>query len=175
MFFCEKVYFYDDYLKFEKLDEKFDINNLLPIVDEMDNVSKKIEKEMEEYYFMKPSDIDKIEVSNFMMFLDFKEPLESILNTKIYSALTNLAKASEIIIPNIENKINFNFRLEIYPKIIEDGLLNINPNDIIVKERILTFSRDLTKPKKNQYAVRMRGLPIRECFNFLKILETLVD
>ena len=174
MGFGEKGYYYDAYLKFNNTENNFEIDNLLPIVNEMDNVSLKIEEEMEEYYFLKPSNINKIEVSNFMMFLDFNKPLESILNTKISSALAKLAKASEQIIPKIENKINFNFRLEFYPKIIEDGLLSISPNDIIVKERILTFSRDLTKPKKNQYAIRMRGLPIKECLNFLKILENLV-
>ncbi|HEA71096.1 hypothetical protein LCGC14_0943910 [marine sediment metagenome] len=173
--FGEKGYYYDIYLKFKDSQNNFSVEDLIPVVNEMDNFSRIVEKEMEEYYFLKPVNVNKIEVSNFMMFLEFNEPLDSILNTKISSILNSLAKTSEKIIHGVENKVNFNFRLDFYPKIIEEGLFNINPNDIIVKQRILTFSRDLTKPNKNQYAIRMRGLPIKECFNFLQTIGNLVD
>ncbi len=175
MGFGEKGYFYDVYLKFDNNDKNLEIDKIISIVNEMDSISKIIENNMEVYYFMKPNKVNKIEVSNFMMYLEFKKPLDSILDIKISSKLENLAKASEVIIPNIENKINFNFRLEFYPEIFEEGLVNINPNDIIVKDRILKFSKDLSKKNKNQYAIRMRGLPIEGCLNFLKIIKDLID
>lgn len=175
MGFGENGYFYDNHLKFDDSEDNFKIKKILPLLNEMEDISKKIEEEMEEYYFLKPNTVNKIEVSNFMMHLEFNNPLDSILNPKISSTFENLAKASERIIQNVENKTNFNFRLEFYPKVIEEGFLNIYPSDIIVRERSIRFTRDLTKPNKNQYAIRMRGLPIKDCFSFLEIIEELVE
>ena len=175
MGFGENGYYYDAKLKFDEQNNNLDVNSIISIINELDKVSRIIENDLDEYYFLKPDMENKIEVSNFIMHLEFKKPLESILNPIISSELENLARVSEKIIPKIENKINFSFRLEFYPKIIEEGLLNINPNEIIVKQRILNFTKDISKPNKNQYAIRMRGLPIKECLNFLKIVEKLVD
>lgn len=173
MGFGENGYYYDLHLKFKNVEKNLNIDKILPLLTEMETIQEKIENKLIDYYFLEPKNVKKLEISNFIMNIEFKNSIESLLNPKISQELQNLANSSEAIIPEIKNKANLNFFINFYPKTAEDGLL-LNSDEIIIPERVIFFSRDLSRPKKNIYYIRMRGLPAISCLNFLMRIESIV-
>lgn len=167
--FGEKGYYYDLYLKFDDNEQNFDPRDINSVLEEVDNLSTKIENNLENYYFIKPTTHQKLEISNFVISIDFEKALETLLNNKLYTELENLAISSEPIVQNIENRINFNMLFTFYPQSVEDGVIS-NVFDIIIPERTITFIKDFSKPKVNRYNVRIRGLPAKDCIHLLIII-----
>ena len=169
--FGENGYYYDFHLKFEDIDENLEKKEILSTIGIIEKRLEKIETDLEDYYFSTPSKLVKLEISNFVLNLEFSKPLEKILDSGLSESFEEFALHSEKIIPGMRNKINFNFIINFFPEIAEDGLIT-NSKEIIVPDRMIIFSRDLTKPKKFIYYVRMRGLPVIQCISFLEKIET---
>jgi len=169
MGFGEHGYYYDLHLKIT-VDQELNSESIKPMLDEMEEISNIIESELGDFYFIKPSENRKQEISNFSMNLQFDKPVISILNSKITEQLDIIAKNSEEVIPGVENHVDFNFNLSIYPKAVEEGIM-LNPKEIIVPRRVIRFKKDFTRPEQNNYSVNIRGLPALICIDFLEIVE----
>ncbi len=170
MGFGEHGYYYDLHLKFE-IEEDIRFEKIQSLINEINKISIMIENEFSELYFINPEENNKREISNFSMTIQFDKPLFEILDPKLRREFEKLAHNSEDIIPNVENRINFNFGLNFYPKIVEEGMI-FNPKEIIMPGRTIKFIRDISKPNQNNYSINIRGLPPEPCINFLRIIES---
>ena len=174
MGFGENGYYYDMVLKFGNNNDDYNFQDIEPILTEINNVSGKIESELTDYYFLEPSTVKKLEISNIVFYVEFERSIDSLLNPKISSEFAKIGKSSEDIIPDVGNKAHFDFVLRIYPEIIEEGPL-VLAEDIIVPERLITISKDMSRPKKNQYRFRTRGIPVVDSIRFLNQIRSLID
>ena len=70
-------------------------------------------------------------------------------------------------------KFHFSFKIDFYPTIMEEGT-SINLGDVLVPERMALFTKDINATNKNIYYVRIRGVPYKNCLNFLETINEVI-
>ncbi|MHA2008932.1 MAG: hypothetical protein ACXABO_12240 [Promethearchaeota archaeon] len=171
--FGENGYYYDIRLKFDDRDDNFDKNKILLLLDEIRIITNKIERDLPEYYLMEPRNEKRMEISNFSMKIEYKKPIEALINLQVLNELKIMTDSSEEIIPDNRNRSSMNFKVSFFPGIAEDGPIETS-RDIIVPDRAIIFNRDLIKPKKFLYNTRIRGIPVKYCLNFIEKLDEIL-
>ncbi len=167
----ENGYYFDLFLNFEDRENNLNKNTILKIISNFEaEISKVFNSSLADFYIKSNLD-NKIEVTNFILFVEFNHSLDSIFNSKFMNLMKILSRNSETIIKNVENEISIDISLNINPRLDNTVIIGLDPNKIIIPQRGITLRREIRVHGKYLYQIRFRGVPVETCFEFLEILD----